>query len=116
MARKSERNMLRDKFINNEVREIFAMFRALRRSYDAIPDKSGIEDWRITFDGFDANNDTEQEYLRIGRELGVLTRDIRVFNSHMPRLPGYEMMLQEWRNSRDKENLTKEDILRICKT
>jgi uncharacterized protein YfbU (UPF0304 family) len=116
MAKKSKRQALCDRLVEEDVREIFAMFRALRRSFDGLPDKSGIEEWQITFDGFDANDNEEQEYLRIGRELGVLTDRIQVFNSHAPRLRGYQMMLQAWRTSRDRDNLTREDILRICRT
>jgi uncharacterized protein YfbU (UPF0304 family) len=113
MARKSKRQTLRDRVITEEVREIFAMCRALRRSYDALPDTSGIDKSIITFDGFDANDEHEHEYLRVARQLATVGHDIEVFNSHMPRLRGYEMMVQAWRRSKDKENLSKEDILRI---
>jgi len=113
MARTSKRQALRERVIEDEVREIYTMFRALKRSYDALPDKSGIDESLITFDGFDGNN--EDEHLRIAHRLAIVSRDIQAFNSHMPRLQGYQMMLQEWRTSRDRENLTKEDILRITR-
>ena len=112
MARKSQRQMAREKWVKDEVREILAMFRALRRAYDALPDKSGIAEHLITFDGFDANDDREHEYLQAAREITIL-RGPEVPNSHMPRLQGYQMMMQAWRNSHDRENLSKEDILRI---
>ena len=89
------------------------MFLALRRAYDALPDKSGIDESQIEFGGFDANDDREHEFLQVGYRLACVNRNIRVFDSHFQRLRGYEMMLQAWRNSRDKENLTKEDVLRI---
>jgi len=88
MAKKSQRQAARDEAIRNEVREIFAMFRALRRSYDALADKSGITEHAIAFDGFDANKDDEHEYLRIARGMELSSRDIQAFNSHMPRLAG----------------------------
>lgn len=113
MARKSNRALLREQSIREEVREIFAMFFALRRSYDALPDKSGINESLITFDGFDGNN--EDEYLDIANQLAACSRDIQAFDSHMPRLRGYQMMLQKWRSSQDKENLTNADILRITR-
>jgi uncharacterized protein YfbU (UPF0304 family) len=87
------------------------MFRALGKSYDALLDKSGIDQSLIRFDGFDDRN--ESEYLRIARELATCHRDIEVFNSHMPRLQSYQKMVQAWRVFQDKENLTKNDILRI---
>ncbi len=99
--------------VEQELKEILAMFRALRRAYDALPDKSGIEESDITLDGFDANDDLEHEYLKVGHRLALVNRDIQVFDSHFPMLRGYQMMLGAWRNSRDRENLTKEDILRI---
>ena len=99
--------------VEQELKEILALFRALRRAYDALPDKSKIEEFLITFDGFDANDDLEHEYLKVGRRLAAVNRDIQVFDSHMPRLRGYQIMLGAWRNSRDRENLTKDDILRL---
>ena len=116
MARKPQQQIAREQFIRDEVCEILTMFRALRRSYDALQDKSGIQEVLITFDGFDANDDEEHEYLRIADGMTILPSDIEALNSHMPRLRGYQMMLQAWRNSHDKENLTKEDITRIIGT
>lgn len=113
MGRKSKRQMDGEKRIRDEVLEILAMFRALQRSYEGLPDKSGIEKYLIEFDGFDGNN--EPEHLRAAQEIAACTRGLDVFDSHMPRLRGYQMMLQKWKSSRDKENLTKEDILRIIR-
>ena len=87
MARKSQRQMARAKWVKDDVREIYAMFHALRTAYDALPDKSGIDESFITFDGFDANN--EDEYLEAARELAAASREIQAFNSHMPRVSGY---------------------------
>jgi len=116
MARKSQRQMARERFIRDEVREIFAMFRALGRSYDALPDKSGIDELLagfVRFDGFDGNN--ESEHLHIAHQLASISRDIQAFDSHGQRLRGYQMMVRAWNSARDKENLTKEDILRIIR-
>jgi uncharacterized protein YfbU (UPF0304 family) len=113
MARTSQRQMARERLVTDEAREMFAMFCALRRSYDALPDKSGIDESQITFDGFDANDDEEYEYLQVAHRLASISRDIQAFDSHFPRLRGYRMMMQAWRGSRDRENLTKEDIIRI---
>ncbi|MHB0955692.1 MAG: YfbU family protein [Pirellulaceae bacterium] len=113
MARKSRRQADRDRSIKEEVREILAMYRALRRAYDTLPDKSGIDESLITFDGFDANDAGEDEYRRAAREIAIATRGPDIPNSHFPRLRGYQMMLRAWNNSSDKENLTRKDIIRI---
>lgn len=113
MAKKSERQMLREQSIREELQEILAMFDALGRSYDTIADKSGITESFVRFDGFDANDVLEHEYLRLLRQMDSISRRDRAINSHSPRLRGYRLMMQAWRNSRDKENLTKEDVLRI---
>jgi uncharacterized protein YfbU (UPF0304 family) len=115
MAKKSQLQIVREKYIREEVLEFFEMFRVLRQSYDDLPDKSGIDENLITFDGFDANDPNENLYLQAAREIAMYSRDFDVFDSHMPRLRGYQRMLQAWRESSNKENLTKEDILRIIK-
>ena len=113
MAKNSKRQIERERAIGEEVREFFAMFDALRRSYDALPDKDETIENLIKFDGFDANDNAEHEYLQVAQRLAITSRKIESFDSHFPRLSGYRMMLQAWRNSRDRENLTKADILRI---
>ena len=112
MSRKSQRLAV-GKEIEQEVWDILDMFRALRQSYEKLPDKSGINEELINFDGFDANN--EEEHLQAARRIAVLQRGRNVPNSHMPRLGGYRMMLRLWRNSPDKKNLTKDDILHILR-
>ena len=69
MAKKSRRQTLREQSTKDEVLEIFAMFQALQRSYAALPDKSGIDESQITFEGFDGNN--EDEHLRVAHELAL---------------------------------------------
>jgi uncharacterized protein YfbU (UPF0304 family) len=113
MGKKSQRQMDRERWIREEVREILAMFRTLKRSYEELPDKTGIDENLITFDGFDGNN--EHEHLQAGQQIAGCTRGLDVHDSHMPRLRGYQMMLQAWKSTRDKENLTKEDLLRITR-
>ena len=113
MGGKSKRQTDREKWAVEEVREILSMFRSLQRSYKGLPDKSGIDERLITFDGFDGNN--ESEHLRAAHQIAIATRGPDAPNSHMPRLRGYQMMLQAWKSSRDKESLTKEDIIRIIR-
>lgn len=46
---------------SKEVIDILSMFSALTFSYRNLSDKTGIEEWKITFNGFDGNN--EGDYL-----------------------------------------------------
>ena len=103
-----------------EVIDILSMFRALRRTYEALPDKSGIAEQRVTFVGFDGNDKVEGRYLSYARyfcnqEGGRFTEIGRGddFNSHWPALETYRRMLQAWNVSPDKYNLSQEDIIRI---
>ena len=86
-----------------EVYEIQRMFRVLERCYEQLPDKSGINSHWLKYEGFDANDPYEFRLLQYA--------DHR--NSHWPMLATYRRMLSKWQSSRDRENLTKEDILRI---
>lgn len=104
-----------------EVLDILSMHRALKYSYRDLTDKSGIEEWCVKFAGFDGNNEaTLLGYTRWfcdsnGGRFKELDRGDD-FNSHAPmlgRLGRYRAMLKEWEKSKDKNHLTKDDILRI---
>lgn len=106
MAR-SKRKELRAGFVTEEVRKIRDMFSVLKRSYDALPDKSGVNRDCVQFDGFDHNS--ESEYLQAARQLQME----RAYDSHMERLPGYRLLMERWQNSHDMQNLTNADLVRI---
>ena len=101
-----------------EVLEIMAMFRALKDGYEALEDKSGIEESGITFEGFDGNNETAQmayaQYFcgRSGAYIELERGDN--FNSHCPVLDMYRRMLSEWNMCEHRNDLSKEDIIRIA--
>lgn len=101
-----------------EVFDILLMFDTLQHAYKNLPDKSGIEEWRIKFAGFDGNNEVKQmAYARYycnldgGRFVNLDRGDN--FNSHSPVLDRYRSMLSEWKKSEKKHELTKDDIARI---
>jgi uncharacterized protein YfbU (UPF0304 family) len=101
-----------------EVINILDMFGAIKTAYDALEDKSEIEEWTARFDGFDGNNETKQmAYARYFCSLdgGRFTELDRGddFNSHTPVLDAYRRMLIEWRNSEDRYHLSKDDLVRI---
>lgn len=102
MAQKSKMQQLREQQARKEVAEVKAMFAAMKRSYDGLADKSGVENPELIFDGFDANDDYESHHARIAG-----------MNSHMPRLSDYMKMIERWGQSADKLNLTKQDLIRI---
>lgn len=99
-----------------EVIEILDMFTALGRAFNDLGDKSGIEESKIRFVGFDGNNETKQlayaEYLQKNGKFSDLT-GLDGLNSHMPLLPNYRRMVVEWLRSASRYSLTKEDIIRI---
>jgi uncharacterized protein YfbU (UPF0304 family) len=100
MAKKSKAQQHREEQARKDVAVIKEMFAAMQRCYDALPDKWGVENPELIYDGFDGNN--EPDHARISG-----------MNSHMPRLNGYMMMVQRWNESADNQTLTKHDLIRI---
>ena len=101
-----------------EVVAILGMFSAIKRSYDLMEDKSGIEAWTTSFSGFDGISETNQmTYARYfcGRNGGIFSELDKGddFNSHAPTLDSYRRMLSEWANSDNKPQLSKEELIRI---
>lgn len=102
-----------------EVIDILSMFEKIKWAYDALADKSGIDEWRTKFGGFSGNEEGKQTaYARYYCThdtprfvtLGLTDKD---FNGHIPVLGRYRRMLGLWEASQDKNALTKEDIVRI---
>jgi len=102
----------------NQVIDILSMFDVLKHAYESIEDKSGIDEYKVKFLGFDGNNETKQmAYARYLRKNGKFTNleSLDDFNSHCPMLATYRRMLNEWSRSDKKYQLTKDDIKRITK-
>ncbi|MBV9958193.1 MAG: YfbU family protein [Acidobacteria bacterium] len=103
---------------SSEVIKILSMFRALKYSFKALDNKSGIEEWQIDFAGFDGNSEGKQMvYAKYfcNSEGGKFT-ELNIgddFNSHCPTIDRYRRMLAEWEKSSDRNKLMREDILRI---
>lgn len=103
-----------------ECREVFAileLFSTLKRSFSALEDKNGIEEWRVKFMGFDGNNETKQmgytRYLVDDlRRYGDLNRGDD-FNSHCPSIDRYRAMVDRWNSLGKPHSLSKEHILEI---
>ncbi|HEY4658198.1 MAG TPA: YfbU family protein [Gemmatimonadaceae bacterium] len=101
----------------DEVVSILNMFRALKRSYEALTDKSEIEPDLITFRGFDGNNETMcMAYARyFCKHDGGRFRELNIkdFDSHMPTLARYRQMLSRWQGIGSSHEMTKEHILHV---
>ena len=105
-----------------EVIDILSMYRSLTYSYQKLEDKSGIEESDIRFPGFDGNNETNQ-YSYTNYFIIELDRfkeltggsEYADFNSHCPMLDLYRRMLSKWKNLKDRNNLTEDEIISIVK-
>lgn len=100
-----------------EVIHIMSMYSAIKDSYNALTDNSGIEKWAVKFHGFDGNNEGAQLgyalYLLKDGKFTNLDRGDN-FNSHAPMLSSYRRMLAVWKRMDDrKPNLTKAEIIQL---
>jgi len=100
-----------------EVLDILDMHSALFHSVQELPDEQKVS---ISFHGFDGNNETDYmaytrfyiDELQRYSELTEIAQS-KDFNSHYPTLRRYRLMLNEWNQCADKNNLTREEIERI---
>jgi uncharacterized protein len=94
------------------------MYSAIQRSYDALDDKTGIEEGRTTFPGFDGNYETgHMGYARFVVEkegrFSLLKPHSEDFNSHTPMLDQYRRMIDVWKLTSNRYELTRDDIAAI---
>ena len=101
-----------------EVIDILDMYRAITFSYQKLEDKGELESHLyLKFSGFDGNNETNQmayaQYFMIDLDR---FKELRYdqpspdLNSHMQMMPKYRSMLSKWKNYKDKDPLSKDDI------
>lgn len=87
--------------------DVLDMYRDLKFSYGALPDKTGIDEYDVTFRGFDGNNETEY-YSFIGflKEQGRWSETLENcgMNSHSPTVDRYRVMIPIWKNIRKQYN------------
>lgn len=109
-----------------EVLNILQMFLVLGQSWNALEDRSGIDESAVRFGGFDGNNETKQlGYTRwyCSHDGGRFEGDVNPhdLNSHAQRLPRYRAMLVEYNGVKDGKTgvgstdylLTREELLRV---
>src|SRR6266852_4495032 len=99
------------------VMDVLDMFRVLQASYEALADKSGIDQQELQFSGFDGNNETElMAYAQYLRDEGERWQDVLAtapMNSHAGRRDFYGRMLERMEEAKDQYTLTKEEIKRV---
>lgn len=108
------------------VRGVLDVYAALKRSYDKLEDKTGIDPRRLLFRGFDGNHDSDLigytcyllKYNNAWREVFGDRENFMDFDTHAPVRHFYDRMLERWQTSaRGKSrDLTKEEILYISDT
>lgn len=88
--------------------DLSAMYRAIQRRLEVQPTlPTAVDKEVIRFGGFDARSDYESKLSRhYPGGFGV--------DSHAPREPLYRVLVSRWHASADRENLTIEDVARIC--
>ena len=98
--------------------EVMSMYEALQRCYDALDDKTGIEEERTKFPGFDSN----YEPAHLGYARFVVEKEGRFsqlkahsedFMGHTPMLDQYRRMSDVWKLAGNRYELTRDDITAI---
>jgi uncharacterized protein YfbU (UPF0304 family) len=105
-----------DEQVRTEVREVLTMFIAIKEASDGITDRSGIKEAWIDFEGYD--NNSEDDYRQAQERIcaggyGPLGDVAYITSGCSNTVRRYQMMLEAWKRSRDRQNLTKEDLVRI---
>jgi uncharacterized protein len=102
---------------STEVFDILDTFTALRRAFDALEDKSGINERDIRFAGFDGNHEKQFHYAHYLREQGKWEELMPhgAINSHHATMHRYRPMARAWKQipGDQRYQLTKEDVERI---
>ena len=98
--------------------EVMSMYDALQRCYDALDDKTGIEEERTKFPGFDS----DYELAHLGYARFVVEKEGRFsqlkahsedLTGHTPMLDQYRRMYDVWRLADNRYELTRDDITAI---
>jgi uncharacterized protein len=94
------------------------MYSAIQRSYDALDDKTGIEEERTKFPGFDS--DFELAHLGYARfvvekegRFSQLKAHSEDYMGHTPMMDQYRRMTDIWKLANNRYELTRDDITAI---
>jgi uncharacterized protein len=98
--------------------DVMSMYSSIQRSFEALDDKTGIEEWRTWFPGFDGNRETTHVgYARYVVEKEHRFADLKPnsedFDSHTPTVKRYRRMIPVWKAIENRDELTREDMISI---
>jgi uncharacterized protein YfbU (UPF0304 family) len=104
----------------HEITEILEMFLALNLAMESITDRSRVYQHALTFNGFSSKDEPRAlayaEFLCRHDSDKFTALHIREFDSHSAMMDTYRAMLGEWKASKTRYDLTKDDVVRITKT
>jgi len=97
------------------VMDVMTMYSSIQRSFEVLDDKTGIEEWRTWFRGFDGDLETTHRgYARYIVEKEHRFTDLKPntedFESHTPTVERYRRMIPVWKSIENRDELTREDI------
>ena len=100
------------------VQVAMGLYWVIQRSYEDLPDKSGIDERDIVFLGFDGNHETEyMAYARYVAEKEGRFPHLKIgsdrFNSHIPMVDRYRRQIALWKSMDEKPEFTSEEITSI---
>lgn len=95
-----------------------SMYSSIQRFFESLDDKTGIEEWRMWFPGFDGDRETtHMGYARYGLQKENRFTDLKPntedFDSRAPTVKHYRRMIPVWKSIENRDKLTREDILSI---
>jgi uncharacterized protein YfbU (UPF0304 family) len=98
--------------------DVMSMYSSIQRSFEALDDKTGIEEWRTWFPGFDSDLETTHKgYARYVVEKEHRFTDLKPnsedFDSHTPAVKRYRRMMPVWKSVENRDELTREEIISI---
>jgi uncharacterized protein YfbU (UPF0304 family) len=94
------------------------MYSAIQRSFEALDDKTGIEEWRTWFPGFDGDRETTymgcaRYVVEKERRFTDLKTNTENFDSQRPSVNRYRRMEPVWKSIENPDELTREDVISI---
>ncbi len=106
-----------------EVLDILDMYSCIKRCYENLEDKTGIDERKTVFNGFDGNNETAQmSYARYFMHDLDRYNELQKegphpdYNTHFPTLERYRRKLITLSSFEDKYNMTKDELIQLLES
>jgi uncharacterized protein YfbU (UPF0304 family) len=96
-----------------EVIDILSIFDEIKLSYERLSEKSGIDELKINFPGFDGNNESKQlSYAKYYcKHDGGRFSSLKIINSHFPVLERYLRMIIIWKKIKQQKKIEQDGLL-----